>query len=624
MKLLKQSTARDRAGFVLLIVLIMLGIMIAVFATVLSWSSNHATLTRRNNLFNISENAAESCTENVLTHMMNDFTFSSLGSSNIYNTLIPPTNGWPVLFNFTGTNGSSATTATVIINSASQTNLTGTYAGLYGFVQQCQIASTATPIGQGYNNLSATVNQTVQFAQIPLFQFGIFYNLDLEINPSSTFGIGGSVWCNGNIYNSPNGLLVYFAPVYATGNVYNNRDHPYDSTANGSGAVIYSTAYYTNTGPTIHEDTLTMPVGNGNNSSSNVNSILQLPATNAAPSAGAYTAAGQLYLYNASDLVISNPATGGLPVNQGTNITVYYQNQHMATPFTQVPGDVPIYTNIATHTTNYTYSFVTNATFYDYRENKTVNAIQIDVAAFNRWLTNSSARGGLVFDNDNNVNGTTTKGHHIWSIYAYNSVSMTGSTLPGVRVKNGQLLPPSGLTISTPDPMYVMGDYNIMTNYNAPVAQQSRTVPDATYTLPAALMCDAITVISTNYSDTPGIALSSRTPITQHGDGVMTVNAAILTGIVPSANGYYSGGVENLIRLLENWPAYPSSSVLNTGSQVAMFASLFATNHYVSPGTYFNAPGYDEGFDRNYLNYSQLPPLTPSFNTIARAGWQMY
>ena len=46
-----------------------------------------------------------------------------------------------------------------------------------------------------------------------------------------------------------------------------------------------------------------------------------------------------------------------------------------------------------TYTTNYTtskfYSFVTNVTFYDFREQDTVQAVQIDIAKFNIWLTNT-------------------------------------------------------------------------------------------------------------------------------------------------------------------------------------------------------------------------------------------
>ena len=35
---------------------------------------------------------------------------------------------------------------------------------------------------------------------IPIFQFGVFYNLDLEINPGATFTVSGRVHCNTNIY----------------------------------------------------------------------------------------------------------------------------------------------------------------------------------------------------------------------------------------------------------------------------------------------------------------------------------------------------------------------------------------------------------------------------------------
>ncbi len=56
------------------------------------------------------------------------------------------------------------------------------------------------------------------------------------------------------------------------------------------------------------------------------------------------------------------------------------------------------------------------------------------------------------------------KSHPIDSIYIYNSVPLTGTTLPAVRVINGGMLPshtaPKGFTIATPMPLYVLGNYN--------------------------------------------------------------------------------------------------------------------------------------------------------------------
>ncbi len=48
-----------------------------------------------------------------------------------------------------------------------------------------------------------------------------------------------------------------------------------------------------------------------------------------------------------------------------------------------------------------------------------------------------------------------------------NSVLMTNWTInsqPGIVLSNGAVLPPQGLSIATPDPAYVIGNWNIKTN----------------------------------------------------------------------------------------------------------------------------------------------------------------
>jgi hypothetical protein len=143
----------------------------------------------------------------------------------------------------------------------------------------------------------------------------------------------------------------------------------------------------------------------------------------------------------------------------------------------------------SSYVTNTYYSFVTNTTFYDYRESDTVNAIQIDVGQFGNWLTN--AAGGLTY-NTYNTTGGTSKGHNIDGVYVFNSVLLTGSQLPGVRVVNGAKLPTAdGFTVATPDPLYVEGNYNTTTNN----VNYSTTLGDTTNTWPAALMGDATVFI---------------------------------------------------------------------------------------------------------------------------------
>src|SRR6185436_1289326 len=86
-----------------------------------------------------------------------------------------------------------------------------------------------------------------------------------------------------------------------------------------------------------------------------------------------------------------------------------------------------------------------------------------------------------------------------------------------------------GLTIATPDPLYVQGNYNLAC-------------------VPACLAGDAVTVLSTAWNDTNGAySLSARIAANT------TINAAVITGIVPTGSGSYSGGCENSLRLLEDW-----------------------------------------------------------------------
>jgi hypothetical protein len=397
--------------------------------------------------------------------------------------------------------------------------------------------------------------------------------------------------------------------------------------------------------PIANEDSLTLPIGTNNNPAS-VEAIINLPpGTNGAPNAYAYTTNGQMYLFNEADLIISN-SPNGLANAKGTNITIWFQDNQQATALTQVTQDFYMITNRGKGTittTNYIspanttnvvfagYSFVTNVQYYDYREGDTVQAVQVDVSKLNVWLTNTATTGG------NSINSTsyTDKGAGIRSIYVYNNVqpaSGSPGTLPAVRVVNGAQLPAttdpggsgrttSGLTVVTPQPLYVQGNYNVQTAASSAGASAGTTNTANTY--PAGLMGDAITVLSANWKDTynSNTNLSSRIPSTT------TVNAATLEGIVQSTNSNYSGGVENFLRLEEDWGNNGGTKIVLTynGSIVVMFPSQYATNPW--PGTggnFYNPPTRNWAFDLNFTIPSKLPPLTPKVYKIIRYSWDDY
>src|SRR5581483_9092385 len=112
-----------------------------------------------------------------------------------------------------------------------------------------------------------------------------------------------------------------------------------------------------------------------------------------------------------------------------------------------------------------------------------------------------------------------------------------------VRLVNGSLLPNStnviggmafntfGLTVTTPQPLYVWGDYNVQIDGHVAVTGTTNT----TFTYPAAFMADAITILSSNWSDGYNVS----TNLASRPAGNTTVNAACVCGVVPSSGANY-------------------------------------------------------------------------------------
>jgi hypothetical protein len=91
-----------------------------------------------------------------------------------------------------------------------------------------------------------------------------------------------------------------------------------------------------------------------------------------------------------------------------------------------------------------------------------------------------------------------------------------------------------------------------------------------------------------------------------------------MTGMVPSGDGHYSGGLENLPRLLEKW----TNKTFNfQGSMVCLWDSQQATGTWYYGGRYYTSPGRDWAFDPMYLDPTLMPPGTAMVNTVQRERW---
>ncbi|OPY91230.1 MAG: hypothetical protein A4E72_00215 [Syntrophus sp. PtaU1.Bin208] len=171
-------------------------------------------------------------------------------------------------------------------------------------------------------------------------------------------------------------------------------------------------------------------------------------------------------------------------------------------------------------------------------------------------------------------------------------VSSDNITNPSVRLVNGSSLPTGGLSVATNNPLYIQGDYN--TDNKA-----------------AAVFSDALTVLSNSWNDANSASgISSRTA------SATTVNAAVVTGNVATSGSNYSGGVENLIRFLENWSG---KTFTYGGSLACLWESQQATTRWPGTGSVYNAPTRNWSYN---INLNNLPPGTPRVRNLEKISWR--
>jgi hypothetical protein len=636
MKAILKPVRANTTGFALMITLVFVAVSLILLSSVMYWASTNGKITQKNMTFTKSEAAAEAATEQVFTMMNRDFLYSVLNSSSFYATNLPDTTSWDTQYSFSDpTNNVSGQTYVYISSTNYYEPLASQYAGLYGDVYDCYITSTATP-NSGLYTVPATISQYLQAAVVPVFQYAIFYNLNMEMDPTPAMTVNGPVFCNKSIWVVAIGGLTFNSTVQAVGtNDLSNID-PFANNYSRSGTIPVT--FTLGNQPTSGNKPLVMPIaGNAttNTDPTNIEAILNLPPTGlGAPNSAAYATTNQIYLFNECDLIISNSASGvisnwiaGSPVATGTNITIWFEDGFRSTAMQKLTNEVLTLRNTSgTNINNYApsnilsagFTFVTNSTFYDYRESDNCQAMQIDVSKLSSWLTNTAYQGYRW-----NQQCISDKGHPIDSIYVYNNVPLSATNLPCVRLVNGGKLPTSyGLTVATPMPAYIYGNYNVSNGVGNNLNMNSTT-----YTYPASVLADAVTILSGSWNDT---SYTSATAVTSRIPTATTVNAAMFEGIVqsnPNISGNYSGGVENFLRMLENW-GNGTVPLYYNGSIVVAFPSIYATNLYVSAGTgsgnYYQPPQRNWAFDNNFKQAALLPPLTPSTRALIRGQWTAY
>lgn len=718
LRLLASKRRAPEQAWALLAVLTLSATALMVLAGVMTWANANITVTTRNNNYFASSYAAEAATEKVLSALTQQYEQYGFGvvaqnlSSGVYaQSYLPTASDDSYWTNFRFSDGSSANRIIVSQIYTNQTDTIATnsiyssysaYSGMTMTVNTYDIIATATLLSSEYQIVS-TVGQKVFLATIPLFQFAIFYEQDMEIAPGANMTVTGPVHGNGNIFIEPNSgtTLTFSNAVGAVGYITNGED-PLDPSSRSFGTAIFDSTHLGDQPP------LSVPVGTNTYSTNdpagtNIYSLLQLPQT------GQDTNISTNLFFNKADIVIivSNNNTIGVTSGVFNNQATVISNSQWASwistngSFTDQRDNLnvnPVVINVsnlvtwsATNTilssqlaaargtsdgnvssiyiadlrSTSNESWVTNVTLTtNYTTNSTtagsypapgtfVPPVTTNAAGHTNStypgtyygsvtnvavsVTNSSKPGsgtyiaGTLVTNGSGFNKTYTYsileyGYAQISGYTYGVLSptVTGSTntspewstvsQPGIVLSNGAVLPSGGLglAVATPDPAYIVGNWNVKTNNSG---SSDAGLNSTAYTFPSAIYADAITILSSAWNPANSTAaLSSRTAASD------TVNAAVLTGNVPSDGDYYSGGVENFLRFLENWS---NQTLTYNGSLVCLFSSQIANQPWPGTGTVYNPPTRDWSFDLNFNNPQKQPPMMPDLRTVLRSQWSL-
>lgn len=175
--------------------------------------------------------------------------------------------------------------------------------------------------------------------------------------------------------------------------------------------------------------------------------------------------------------------------------------------------------------------------------------------------------------------------------------------------------PPCGLTITSENPVYILGDYN------APGGNLA-----GAGTVGASVAADAVTLLSDNWNDI-------NTFISPYNDGgrnaaVTSYRVALISGKpIPFADPPgeatqdfgTDGGLHNFLRFLENWGGINCNY---EGSLVSFYYNRQANGLYKNAGQVYSPPNRNYSFDTTFTNGPQwLPPRTPTLRSVNTVGF---
>ena len=212
-------------------------------------------------------------------------------------------------------------------------------------------------------------------------------------------------------------------------------------------------------------------------------------------------------------------------------------------------------------------------------------------------------------------------------------VGCSNGALPrvnAIRVINASTINPDvfprGLTIATNGPLYTLGNVNTGSLNGSGRPDVARIDSPSGKWVPLMLAGDAMTILSTNWSDrtanalgvdrTWGAAPRQVTSCPIPDAGPTTIVAGIVAGHVDTAT-TWGGGINNFPRFVECWNGVPNRII---GSLVIGYRSVYQRQRYHLFS--YRPPDRLWSFDTNFASPARQPPGTPNFFVQAVERWR--
>ncbi len=592
---MKRSPSLSESGNMLMVALIVVAITSGFVAVALNVTSNTARLSDRSRDYAAASAAAEGAVEyafalwkkriatnnRALTTTEANASLTGPAFSGL--TYAPTAEAGALRMDALDEYGAPVTTPTpVTIDLASYPGWRGR---TFTYLAKAKLMQTSG------HDFRTGVKRRFQYSEVPLFQAMFFFEHDIEFYRPAEMVVSGLVHTNSFAYISGQAgtPLTFQGQVsYVTG-YSDHTDPPYANMWSGWMPNVWADPIYSNGGESeqLHQVSRMEPLGtepgtviNTTDSNPNNDGMRELIETASA----SYTDPAEF-----SKRRLANKAGILIDIN-GTTVTVTGQNGTTLTSAqtTAIRGAVSSKTAV-----------------YDQREGKNMDVSSVNVATL-RTQINAGIPG---FNNVVYIKDRTT----------------TGSNPKAIRLRSGGQLPDNGLTFASENPVYIQGDYNTgtTTSTTAVPANNGNNDNAASPTVsgytrkPAAVLADAVTFLSNNWSDSNSSLSLSNRPASN-----TTYNVAIMGGFMPS--GYqptsgsqygYSGGANNFARFLEDWT---SDYCTYYGSMVELYQSKIATGEW-DTGVIYRPPLRRWNFDTNYRNVA--PPGSPDAVSWSRGTW---